>query len=447
MSMSANTNTIRRVRRFLAVGVAVAAAAGGLAGCGSDSGSNSDNKTITVQVQAGADKQFAAFIEVFKKQNPGVTVKTTSVAQTAKTGSNLTVLTSANAPDVAIVPTNTQVYSRMIASKQLEPLDDVWKAGDLESGFGKQVASTFKADGTPFVIGYDRTFYNIVYYNKELFSKLGIAEPVDHRVSTDDFIKMAKTLQAGGLQGLSVGAADNYQSSWQVDSFLQGTATPEEYDNYLSSWQAGVNVTAKYTDPAFINAVAAVQNLGKAGVYQDGFLGQKVTQSESLFLQQQAGMLLDGNYSVQVLKDGKLSFDLGWMLLPSANPAVPTKLTLYTGDTLGIPVNATNKPLAKKFLESVMSAEGQASQIQFGILPSVTTVPDSALSGLSSTVQEQVADSKDKGALVGWTSGVPGGLGQQFIEPLMQAMLNGQTTPEDIGAKVQDQLQVTRSGK
>jgi ABC-type glycerol-3-phosphate transport system substrate-binding protein len=103
--------------------------------------------------------------------------------------------------------------------------------------------------------------------------------------------------------------------------------------------------------------------------------------------------------------------------------------------------------LAKKFLESIMSQEGQATQIANGELPSISSIPASKYSGLSAVVNELVADAADHGALTGWTSGVPGGLGQQLVDPLVQSMLTGGTTPAAIAGKVQAQLQVTRSGK
>lgn len=440
----------RRSTRLALVGVVASTLTLGLAACGgsSNNGGGSGSNTITVQVQATAEKQFAAFISVFEKQNPGAKVKTTSVAQTAKTGSNLTVLTSANAPDVGIIPTNTQVYSRMLAAKQLVPLDDVWKNADLDKAYGADLAPTLKSDGTPYVVSYDQTFYNIVYYNKAIFKQLGITAPADHRLrSIADLTKITTALKAGGKQGLAIGAADNYQSSWMIDSFLQTSASPSEYANYLSSWQPSVPISAKYIDPSFVAALSQVQAMGKANVFQDGYLGQKVTQSESLFLQGKAGMLLDGNYTVAILEGQGLKFDLGWMLLPPTNPSKKTGISLYTGDTLAIPQKAVNKALAKKFLEAVMSVEGQSTQIAGGQLPSINSVPESSYQAISPVVQTQLADVSANGAQVGWTSGVPGGLGQQFTDPMVQSMLNGQTSPEDIARKVQDQLEVTRSGK
>lgn len=434
-------------RRFLALAtVSLAALVGvSLAGCSSSSG-GSTSKTITVQVQSGSDAVIQSFIKVFQKQNPGTKVKTTAVSQTAKTGSNLQVLTSSSAPDVAIVPTNTQAFTTLTTGNQLVPLDSVWKSANLDKRYGSSLASALKTGGTPYVVSYDSTIYNVVYYNKAMFSSLGIQAPANHHISSlSELESIVSKLKAGGKQGLAIGPADNYQSSWMVDAFLPTTSTTSQLDNYLSSWQPKTKVTAKYTDPAFTDALAQIQKMGKAGVFQDGYLGQKVTQAEALFVQGQTGMLLDGNYSADVLKKDGIQFDYGWATLPPAGSLKKTQLTLYNGDAYAIPVKAKNPELAKKFLEAMMSVDGQTSLIANGSLPSVNDIPTSAYSGLAPQVQEQLAEVKKNGGQPGWTSVIPGGLGQQFIDPLIQEMLNGNGSPANIGQSVQQQLIKTRS--
>ena len=424
----------------------VAAASVLLAACSAGS-TSAGSKTLTVQVQGGSEKEFAAFIKVFKEQNPGITVKTTSVSQQAKTGTNLEVLTSSSAPDVATIPTNTQVYTEMVKAKQLLPLNDVWKLANLGEHYSPVLVSALKTNNTPYVVSYDSTFYNIVYYNKKLFKSLGIAEPTNHRFSSLSALESTVSkLKAAGKQGLAIGPADNYQSTWLLDALLPTSANKSEMQNYLSSWQASTPVTAKYTAPPFTNALTQIKAMGAAGLFQDGFLGQKVSQAESLFLQGSAGMILDGNYSTTVFKSGGISFDYGWALLPPVNSRSKSQIAQYNGNTLAIPLKAKNPDLAKKFLESVMSVEGQSTVPGVGSLPAANDVPASALSVFPTPVLEQLADAKSNGGQPGWTAIVPGGLGQQLVDPLVQEMFNGKETPGQIGAAVQKQLDSIKAG-
>lgn len=418
-----------------------------LAACSGGGGSSAN--VLTVQVQTDAGPQFANFIKIFKEQNPGVTVQTLSVSQTAKTGSNLAALTSSDAPDVAIVPTNTQVFSRLTEAKGLVSLSSIWKADNLDNNSPPGVLAADSLGGTPYVVSYDTSLYNILYYNVDLFKKLHIAAPADHRIpSMAALDSMVSTLRAHGYQGIGIGPADQYQSSWMIDSFMNTSTTPAQYTNYLSSWQKSTPVTYPYTSAPFTKALDAIQSLGQANVFANGYLADTVAQAEAQFVQQRVGMLLDGQWSVATLKGDGLKFPIDWMLLPPVpGSQEKNRISLYTGDALGIPVRAPNQALAKKFLQVVMSVKGQESNLATGHIPAITSgVPASQYAMLGPVVQSEIADTKLNGDQIGWTSGVPGGLGQQFTDPKVQAMLNHQTTPAQIGPQVQDQLATFRGG-
>lgn len=439
----------RNARWYMAAGSVAAATALTLAGCSGNSASTSaaNSKTLVVQIQTSSDAQIDAFIKLFKQQNPGVTVKTTSVSQTAKNGTNLQVITSNNAPDVAIVPTNSQAYTEAISGKQLMPLNDVYKADNLDQRYGSALADSLKVGGTPYVVSFDSTLYDIVYYNVGLFQKLGITPPTDHRFASLAELKSdVDKLKAGGHQGLSFGPADKFQSSWMIDAYLESTTTPAQYQNYLASWQKGTKETVKFTDPPFVNAVKQIQTMGKEGIFESGSLGQSVAQSEATFVSQQAGMLLDGAFSPPVLQKDGIKFSYDWALLPPVTPGFKMKLSSYNGDAYAIPVKAKNPTLAKKFLESIMSAAGQAAQVPAGSVPSVNDVPKSAYAALPSQVQSELQDAATNGEAPGWTSVVPGGIGQQLVDPLVEEMLNGQGTPQSIGQAAESGLHKFLSG-
>lgn len=418
--------------------------------CGGSGASGTGGKTLTVQEQTATGTQIGCYIKLFKKQNPGITVTTTSVSQTAKTGSNLEVLTSASPPDLGMIPSNTQVYSQMVAAHDLVALNSVWAKGKLDAAYGANEAASLKSNGVPYVVSIDDTFYNVLYYDIPLFARLHITPPASHRLtSLSELAAIVKKLHGAGYQGIAIGGASGYQASWMLDSYLNTATTPAQYANLLASWQSSVPVKLSYTQSPFVTALQAIQTMGKDGDFESGYLGiSQVPQDEALFVQGKAGMLLDGDYTVAVLKADGIKFSYGWMLLPPVPGSTEqNKLSLYTGDTYGIPVNAPDKPLAEKFLETVMSPQGQMCNLSTGSLPGVNTMPGSDYASLGPIVQQELADAKANGAQIGWTSGVPGGLGQQFTDPLVQSMLNGQLTPQQIAAKVQAELATFRAKK
>lgn len=436
----------------LAAPVAVTAAVAVLAtACGGGSSSTgSSSKTITVQEQAG-DNNVATIksaAKLFEAANPGVKVKIQIITSEAKNSSNAMVLSGSNAPDVGFVPTNSAAYGQLLANKALLPIDDVWTAAKLKSRTGAAITSTLTApDGKHYVVSTDSVYYSIVYYNKDLFAKAGITAPSDHRItSAAELTSMVAALKKAGKEGLGLGGKSGYEASWMLDALLPTATTSAELQNYLSSWQSSGEITAKYTDPSFVSTLDALNGYAKEGVYQSGFLGTDTPAVEAAFEQGKLGMIIDGSWQAPVYrKDVKFGF--GWMLLPPMNSTAKTQLTAYAGDAMAIPAKAKNPALAKKFLEFFMTeANLEQSVVKAGANLASVNLPASAYSALDPLVQEMLADVAKNGAQSGWTSTVPGTLGQAFFDPLIQKMYAGQATSTQIAAQLQTQLATVRSG-
>jgi raffinose/stachyose/melibiose transport system substrate-binding protein len=340
----------------------------------------------------------------------------------------------------------------MLSGADLEPLTSVWKADSLSKWYSPSVVSSLLVKGVPYDLSFDATYYDIVYYNIPLFQKLGIAVPTNHRIpSLSDLNSMVAKLAKAGYDGLSIGGDSGYQASWMLDSYLNTAATPAQYGNYLTSWQPTVKVTTSFDAPnsPFVQALKAIQTMGKANDFEPGYLGiTQVPESEALFVAGRAGMLLDGDYSVAVLKSDNVPFKYGWMLLPPVAGSMAQNVpSLYTGDAMGVPTHASDPALGVDFLQVVMSQAAQETNVSNGSLPVTSNVPSSYFAKLGPIVQSEVAFANKYGAEIGWTSGAPGGFAQQFTDPLVQAMLGGSLTPVQVGQKVEAQLGLFRSGK
>ncbi|MEW2396321.1 extracellular solute-binding protein [Streptomyces sp. NPDC046862] len=433
-----------------AVGVTLALAA---TGCGNSSdGQSADGQTtITVQQQAGDNNvaMMKSAAKLFEAANPQVKVKIQIITVQTKNTTNANVLSGSNPPDVGVVPTNSAAYGQLVKSRKLLPLEDVWASSDLKSRYGGAIASALTApDGKHYVVSIDSVYYSLVYYNKELFKKAGITVPADHRIeSADQLYSMVKALKKTGKQGLGLGGKSGYAASWMLDALLPTSASADQLKNYLSSWQSSAPESSKYTDPAFVDAVSQLNDYRKHGIYQDGFLGADTPAVEAAFQNGRLGMAIDGSWQAAVFRKVMKS-NVGWLLLPPVNGSAKTQVTAYAGDGLGIPVGAKHQAAAKKFLEFFMTEKNLAQSVikAGGNLAPVNDMPDSAHAQLDPLVQEMLADVKANGAQSGWTSTVPGTLGQGFFDPLIQSMYAGQATPAAICAKLEAQLAETRSG-
>jgi raffinose/stachyose/melibiose transport system substrate-binding protein len=432
-----------RTKRAIVALVAITAVGAALTGCTTASSSSAASKTLTVQYTSGATGRYTIdrWVSLFKKKYPGVTVKLQPVTDTASEGTNLQVLTSNEAPDIGVLPLESSVYSDMSKGKQLVPLTDVYKSSDLNKRMGASAVSAGQYAGVSYVVPYDASYYNVVYYNKTLFAKLGISDPVNHRfTSLDQLNQVVAALKAGGSQGIGIGAADNYQASWMIDATLPNVSTTSQYNNFLTNWQSGVKATASYSGASFVDSLTRVKTMADAGDFQNGYLGATVSAAEALFEQGKTGMILGGSWFATTFASDKIPFDTDWALLPPINSNKTMVMNSYLGDAYGIPVKAKNPQLAKEFLEVMMSVAGQKVNLGGGDLPSVNDVPQSSYTSLPSTVQSMVADAATNGSAVGWSNVVPPTIGANAIEPVEQEMLNGSGTPQSVADSVEAAL-------
>lgn len=416
----------------------------GLAACSTTADPGS--QVLVVQAQAGDEVIIDAFTAAFNKKYPNVEVKQQAVSVEAKNGSNIQVITGSNPPDVAVVPTNSEVYTNLVKGSQLVDLQGVYDNADLVKRYGATLANSLSINGQFLIAPYDAYYYNMVFYNKEVFSQLGIPEPTDHRIGSYDELKsMVAALKAGGVDGLGVGPTDNYQMGWMLDAFLPTVASDDELAGFLGSWKSADGPSTDFSASPFVQSIAQIRQMGADGIFQEGYLGQTVPQAQALFVAGKLGMFLMGSSTPANMQRDGIDFDYDWALLPPIGTARKAQVTNYFGSALAIPVGSKNQDLAKAYIEAALSVEGQAGMIP-NQLPIVNDVPSDAYTGLLPQVVSMLDDLAKNDSQPGWTSVVPASMGQVLVDPAIQEMLNGSGTPEEIAASVQKEYESVRSG-
>jgi ABC-type glycerol-3-phosphate transport system substrate-binding protein len=155
-------------------------------------------------------------------------------------------------------------------------------------------------------------------------------------------------------------------------------------------------------------------------------------------------MYLSSNLDVATLHQS-MGSSVDWALFPPVDPAKTAQLDMFY-DGMGIPKNAKNPSLAEKFLKFYMTPQAQALVLKAGInLPAVDDLPASA-DASDSLVNAMISDAAKNGTQLGWSSTVPASIGLGSINPLIEKMMLGQTTPGAIASQTQDALSTYRSG-
>ncbi|WP_338779498.1 extracellular solute-binding protein [Streptomyces sp. DG1A-41] len=339
-------------RRVVATAVVLAGALL-VTSCGDSDSGSSDGKTLKLWHYEGPDSAMGAAwneaIKEFEKTHPGVKVEfeEKGFEQIQKTAPM--VLNSGDAPD--LMEYNKGNATAGLLSKQGLLTDltaEATKRGwDKKLSSGVRTTSVYDTNG---VMGSGKWYgvpnyaeYTLVYYNKDLFKKHGIAEPKtlgDLTAAMDKFVDAGVTPLANAgaeymaqqyLYQLALSKADR---SW-VDAYELYKGKTDFHD---TAWTYGAETFADWVKKGYIAKTSSSTKAEDAGVS---------------FMQGKAPIMFSGSWWFgRVAAEAK--FDWGTFLWPDSN------LTLGSGGNLWVvPKGAKNKELAYDFIDITMSKKIQ----------------------------------------------------------------------------------------
>ncbi|MDT7842797.1 ABC transporter substrate-binding protein [Streptomyces justiciae] len=340
-------------RRVVATAV-LAAGALLLTSCGdSDSGSSGDGKTLKLwhyeAPNSAMGQAWNEAIKEFKAKHPGVKVEfeEKGFEQIQKTAPM--VLNSSDAPDV--MEYNKGNATAGLLSKQGLLTDLTSEA--TKRGWDKKLSSSVRTTSvydTNGVMGSGKWYgvpnyaeYTMVFYNKDLFKKYGIAEPKtfdELTAAMDKFVqnKVTPLANAGAeypaqqyLYQLALSKADR---AW-VDSYELYKGKTDFHD---AAWTYAAETYADWVKKGYIAKTSSSTKAEDAGVS---------------FIQGKAPIFFSGSWWYGRFVD-EAKFDWGTFLWPDSN------MTLGSGGNLWVvPKGAKNKELAYDFIDITMSKKIQ----------------------------------------------------------------------------------------
>lgn len=413
---------------------------------------------LVVQYETGSSGQviWPAVASAFTKKYPNVTIEFATVTNAAKGGTNLQVLIADGAPDIGLVPLNSSVYTNMVANNQLVDLSEIFETAKLSSRMGPPAAAFKQSDGNYYAVPQAVQYYNVLWANPAAIkaSKATFPRGTKKFASIDSLIALANKCKKAGYEGLAIGGNSTFQVSWMLDAMLPTAVSASELDNMFKNFRASTPLTANYTDPGFVKTLTALQTLGKADIYQKGFLGQTPAQAQALFAAGKSCLYLGisgdvGTFIKAATAAGTMNFTPDFATLPGVVAGTPSTLTPFYGTAYGVPQKSKNEAWAIELLKYFTSDEGQVvGTIKAGgAVPISTTIKKANLDLLPPLVKSVMDFVKRNPVKSGWTSEVPGSVSQAVINPLIQQMLGGSLTPAEVAQKQQDRiLEVRKNG-
>jgi raffinose/stachyose/melibiose transport system substrate-binding protein len=413
----------------------------GLIGCGKNTSTgNGDGETsadkITLTIgHFDVDENGVIFrnaLEEFRKAHPEVNLVEDAIPHDPYRVKMTTLGASGDLPDLFVA--NGSMLIDYIPKGYVgtfnEALDQdpEWKNGFLPNSFDE-----FTTDGKIYGVPTAMFSAHIIYYNKELFQKAGITS---FPQTWDEFTAAIQKLKDSGVIPIAMGNKSNVP----VGSVLFGTLA----DRYTGTdwFKAMKEGKAKFTDPEFVNALKALQDLAKMGAFNSDINSIDGVQSSTLYYNKQAAMMVDGAWAIKsITRDAPEDVQkaTGLAILPAVPGGKGDPMSVAGGSGWSLAYNSkltgAKKDLAIALIKSVSNQEYSRKKIENNEQPpvKVTDYDESKLSPMavdyfklmSGKKFSPIYDIQLSPALV------------EVIYKGLQDLLIGSVTPEELSKKIQ----------
>jgi raffinose/stachyose/melibiose transport system substrate-binding protein len=294
-----------------------------------------------------------------------------SIQQTpgAQIQQQIQLLASQNSLPVMYAPTQALIVKDGALQKAGYVLDIKKALSDL--GVGDQVLPGAQAVIDQLYPGVTPTLplqYNIegIFYNKKAFAQYGISVPK----TWDELVAAATKLKAAGVQPFTAGG----KSGWPVSRWV-GAYIFRSLGN--DSMAAVANKTARLTDPNYVAAAQAIQDLGKAGLFPVGVASEDLPTAYNDLITGKAAMEYQGTWLLANINDptqNTVGLDqIGLMQVPVVSSdkgdsgAWPTNVgspNAINAKLYGPKVGAWLKCIAANYADSLMTNQSAYSGLK-----------------------------------------------------------------------------------
>jgi raffinose/stachyose/melibiose transport system substrate-binding protein len=291
------------------------------------------------------NQMMAKIVKQYETDHPNVKVELDSLNTDQQKQKLKTQAASKEVPDITVVNPAAQMQPYVDASL-FAPLNDMVEQNGLKDTFQDGVLDFYTFDNNLYALP-DGNNIGVVYYNKELFEQAGITKTPE---TFEEMIEDVKTLKAKGIQPMAIGEKDTWTGSFLFMNILLRTNSGP---GFLSDVVAGKKT---FEDPAFVEAVDAMQNLIQAGAFQEGVTSFDYNAGENIFKTGKAAMYYMGSWATGGIETSEALKDkVGVFKFPTVNgKGDPNQFMLAPGSAFAISADSKHLPETKDFLNYFM---------------------------------------------------------------------------------------------
>jgi multiple sugar transport system substrate-binding protein len=353
-----------------------------------------------------ATAYYQPLIDAYQASHPNVKIEYTDLGSTDYSTVLQTQLSGGGTDFDVVTIKDIPGYTNLIGANLILPLDDFIKAQNIDTSAYGGVVEALALDGKVYGLPFRSDFW-LVYYNKDIFDKAGIAYPTND-MTLAQFDDMARKVTSGfGADKVYGTHYHVWRSTVELPSILDGkhTVIADDYS---------------FMKP-YYERVLALQNDGIIQSY--AALKTSNTHYSGPFYNQQIATLPMGSWfigtQINKVKSGE-SKAVNWGIAKFPHPdGVAAGTTAATITALAVPVNSTKQEAALDFVKFVSGPEGAEVVAKTGTFPAIA---NDAIADIIASTPGFPSDPGSKEALV---------TGQRYLEmpvdpkaPQIEVVLN-----------------------
>ena len=302
----------------------------------------------TEAVQAGIAK--------FEEQNPDIKVQYTPGLSGAEYVAKLLSTVAGNTtPDVFFIA--AEDYRTFATKGVLEELTDKFSDSYRLDDFIPSVQDIMSIEGKVYGIQ-SCIVAPIIYYNKDIFDKLGIAYPdadPTNAMTAADFRELCKQLTIKNGDTVDTYGVYGLETSWlTIYPFMISNGTHPYTDDYM---------TSTFNTPETAEVLSWIRDIRVVdGSAPDATTLENIGMSAAQMLQTgKVAMIIDGSWALQQLS--QMDFNIGMAPLPKFKEAVTNSFAHLHAISAASP----NKEAAWKFVQFLSGMDYQGALVSEGL--------------------------------------------------------------------------------
>ncbi|WP_250443269.1 ABC transporter substrate-binding protein [Actinotalea sp. C106] len=278
------------------------------------------------------------------------------------------------------------------------------------------------------------TEFNVegIWYNEDLFEEHGVTAPT----TWDDLVASAQTLSDAGVTPFAAAGKDGWPLTRLVGNYIFRSLGPD-------AMQAVADGEASLTDPEYVEAAAAVAELGAGEFFGPSVGSIDYTTAMNQFLNGEAAMFYMGSWALANFNDPTQNTigegSIGFIPFPDVEGGEgdSTQLAANVGVPLAMAQNAYDAG-AQEWLGCIAEHFGGESLTEQGVITGFAAEAEATdLPPLTGVVQDRIATAE---TTVLWFEALFDSKAQTTSYTNAQLLVTGQMSPEDFMAAVQADL-------